>query len=64
MAFFSAGTRRTGELLTMIVTTLGKWWLSLELAAPHQMANCTTMAPASRTVTSSPARAKTISIVQ
>ena len=34
MAFFSAGTGSTGELLTMIVTTLGKWWLSFERGRP------------------------------
>lgn len=54
----------TGELLTMIVMTLGKWWLSLEVAAPHQIARCTTIAPPSRTVTSAPASRKTTSIVQ
>ena len=64
MARLSAGTGSSGELLTMIVTTLGKWWLSLEVAAPHQMASCTTIAPARSTFTSSPATANTISVVQ
>ena len=48
----------------MIVTTFGKWWLSFEVAAPHQIASCTHMAPARSTVTSSPATAKTTSVVQ
>src|ERR1051325_2193550 len=37
---------RNGELLTITVTTPGKWWLSFDVAAPHQTATWTSFDPA------------------